>query len=179
MRSNTWNDVKAKGIRDARGCLRWTGSHTEKGYGKVDYQGKQWRVHRLAWTIRYGPIPDGLNVCHRCDVTDCFEDTHLFLGTQLINIHDMINKGRQPLNKGTYERTDEVRAKMSVAALRRWEDPKERTRIGKLSGASRLSKKRGPYRKAPPRMALCHPDKRHVAHDLCGMCYQRQRKHSP
>jgi hypothetical protein len=52
------------------------------------------RSHRAAWKLTHGPIPDGLQVLHRCDNPPCCNPAHLFLGTQQDNIADMHKKGR-------------------------------------------------------------------------------------
>lgn len=52
--------------------------------------------HRAAWILFRGPIPGGLFVCHSCDNTKCANPKHLFLGTQLQNMADMVKKGRHP-----------------------------------------------------------------------------------
>jgi len=85
------------------GCWIWTAFVNEKGYGKFTNNGKTYRSHRLSYELYIGEIPDGLYVCHECDNTFCVNPNHLFLGSQLDNIHDMLNKGRgsaPPLFKG-------------------------------------------------------------------------------
>lgn len=76
------------------GCWLWDGAQASGGYGKVTRGGKQFRVTRLAWEERHGPIPLGLFVLHRCDVPACCNVDHLFLGTLRDNARDMAAKGR-------------------------------------------------------------------------------------
>lgn len=83
--------------RAATGCLIWTGAHNAKGYGKLYLGPARDRVayaHRVAWELAHGPIPDGMMVCHHCDVPSCVEPSHLFLGTCHDNHMDMVRKGR-------------------------------------------------------------------------------------
>lgn len=78
------------------GCLEWTGSKTEKGYGRIycPTTHKMKRAHRVVWEDAYGPIPYGMGVLHRCDNPSCVNIDHLFLGTTRDNNADRARKGR-------------------------------------------------------------------------------------
>src|SRR5216684_5338726 len=76
-------------------CWSWTAS-LSAGYGCLRIEGRTERAHRLSWEIHNGPIPDGMDVLHRCDHRPCARPDHLFLGTALDNMHDAAIKGRMP-----------------------------------------------------------------------------------
>ena len=80
------------------GCLIWIGPAHWKGYGQIHKDGKKQRAHRVAWTLKNGPIPEGLCVLHHCDMPPCINPDHLFIGTQQDNVADMIAKGRRHLS---------------------------------------------------------------------------------
>ena len=85
-----WSKVK-KGAE----CWEWTGAVNKrnKGYGRLDINGKQVRAHRLSYEIHYGPIPKGMEVCHICDNPPCVRPSHLFIGTHKDNMIDAGAKG--------------------------------------------------------------------------------------
>lgn len=49
---------------------------------------------RLSFQFFNGAIPDGHEVCHRCDNPECCNPAHLFLGTARENAEDKSRKGR-------------------------------------------------------------------------------------
>lgn len=86
-----WEKVE---IRDGNRCWSWVGSTDQHGYGLVDFRTQRVRAHRLSYEMHYGPIPDGMVVCHACDNPNCTNPNHLFLGTQAENMQDASRKGR-------------------------------------------------------------------------------------
>lgn len=79
-------------------CWEWQGAKSSsQGHGQLGPSGASRRhhqAHRVAWEFFYGPVPDGMYVCHRCDNPPCCNPAHLFLGTHADNMRDMRDKGR-------------------------------------------------------------------------------------
>ena len=81
-------------IQKSEGCWAWLGAHTSRGYGETWLANRFYTTHRLMYEVAYGPIPDGLDVCHTCDNPGCCNPAHLFLGTPSENGKDASRKGR-------------------------------------------------------------------------------------
>lgn len=82
------------------GCWLWVGRRNPAGYGFFRIREKPVAAHRLSYMYFNGPILKTSNVfdtcvCHTCDVKNCVRPSHLFLGTQRENVHDMMRKGRR------------------------------------------------------------------------------------
>jgi hypothetical protein len=83
-------------VRKGDGCWIFSGGNRGKGYKHLCSGGKaRVAAHRFSWELAHGQkIPDGMLVCHTCDVRACVRPDHLFLGTHKDNHRDMMQKGR-------------------------------------------------------------------------------------
>ena len=59
------------------GCWVWMGTTNPGGYGLVGYNGKTKLSHRVAYELKFGPIPEGLDLDHLCRVRCCVNPDHL------------------------------------------------------------------------------------------------------
>ncbi len=87
-------------IKIGDGCWNWTAKSRRVGYGSFSVGYKTISAHRFSYSYFYGPVPEGLYVCHKCDNRLCVRPSHLFAGTQKENVHDAISKGLFATPKG-------------------------------------------------------------------------------
>ena|SRR3990167_6885578 len=57
-------------------CWQWSWANF-KEYGIITYLGKNIKVHRFAYELRYGQLTSGLELDHICRNTSCFNPQHL------------------------------------------------------------------------------------------------------
>lgn len=86
MASQFWEKVEVSTSED---CWWWRRGKNKEGYGSVRVDRKTLCAHRVSWELTYGPIPNGMCVCHTCD-----NPNHLFLGTHSDNAIDRTRKRR-------------------------------------------------------------------------------------
>lgn len=104
-----------KRVRKTPRCWNWIGNVGTDGYGGLSVAANPTKAHRYSWVIHHGPIPNGLQVLHKCDNRVCVNPDHLFLGTTQDNMLDRDRKNRQvqgerhPSAKLTAQQVIEIR----------------------------------------------------------------------
>jgi hypothetical protein len=78
-------------------CIVWTGAVTPEGYGKTRHEGKYVGTHRVAYELANGPIPEGMQIDHRCHNPRCFNLDHLRTATPKTNAEN--RQGAYSTNK--------------------------------------------------------------------------------
>lgn len=77
------------------GCWLWAGCNSNHGYGQITIRPNRYLAHRLSYEIYKGPIPKNMHVLHKCDIKECCNPDHLFLGANQENIEDSSKKLRR------------------------------------------------------------------------------------
>ena len=98
-----WNKVDKTAT-----CWLWKARVNNHGYGlfRISYPyRREVYAHRYSWELESGPIGESW-VLHKCDVPNCVNPGHLFLGDPEINMRDRSLKRRGNMDKLTPEQVE-------------------------------------------------------------------------
>lgn len=90
-------------------CWEWKSFSGTSYYPSTHFNGKNWKVHRLAYMLTYGEFDyfnndeNQIYICHHCDNPPCCNPNHLFLGTHQDNVDDRERKERNKLPRSRGE----------------------------------------------------------------------------
>lgn len=75
-------------------CFEWQGYLDKDGYGTFYFRKKNRKAHRVAYFLKYGDIPKGMVIDHRCKNRKCVNAEHFKLVTKLENtLHNSLSVG--------------------------------------------------------------------------------------
>lgn len=133
-----WAKVdKTPGYGPKGDCWRWTGTLDKDGYGRFRDKGKTIKAHIFSYKLHKGDFQKGPCVLHRCDMRDCSNPAHLWLGDNAANTADMIAKGRDRHLFGEECVASRLTEEQALAILR--DDYHLQSELAEMYGISRAA----------------------------------------
>ena len=102
------------------GCWLWNGAINSGGYGSFRVDGKTQSAYRVSFELFKKPIPKNAWVLHTCDVRNCVNPAHLYLGDRLQNTKDMWDRKRNPNRDGENHHRNKLSNKQILEIRKRY-----------------------------------------------------------
>jgi len=90
MENRFWSKVSKKSPDE---CWEWQAARFTSGYGMFAIHSHPYKAHRVAYSLFYGEIPKGLEICHSCDNKACVNPKHLRANTHQANMREAVERG--------------------------------------------------------------------------------------
>jgi hypothetical protein len=124
------------------GCWLWTGATTRDGYGNYALGRRFVGAHRVAYLLKVGPIPDGMQIDHLCRVRHCVNPAHMEVVTARENVlrgvsFAAVNAAKTRCPKGHEYTEDNI--EVTPSGGRRCRRCREARRTGKPTNAQGLA----------------------------------------
>jgi hypothetical protein len=75
-------------------CWLWTGKNNARGYAVFSTGEKSFLAYRFAYNLSVGPVPEGLELDHTCEVIMCVNPAHLEPVTHAVNMRRLAERRR-------------------------------------------------------------------------------------
>lgn len=101
------------------GCWLWSAGKYPTGYGAFRVLERNYGAHVVSYMLCVGEIPEGSQICHKCDVPACVRPDHLMLGNADVNMKDKMQKRRHPVGQRHHcaKLTDQLVAEIRASPL--------------------------------------------------------------
>lgn len=91
-------------VDKSKPCWTWTAGCFRSGYGSFRFKGVMTGVHRVSYELTHGPIPEGMEIDHKCFNPACVRPDHLRMVTKKQNMenHRGAHRGSKSGIRGVY-----------------------------------------------------------------------------